>query len=46
MDPDWLRIASSPGMWVIGLIFAGNALLVSFLFYRLARRTGRKNADG
>jgi hypothetical protein len=29
-------------MWVIGFIFAGNALVQSFLFYRLARRTGTR----
>jgi hypothetical protein len=42
MEPEWLKIASSPGMWVIGFVFAGNALLQSFLFYRLARSTGAK----
>ncbi len=40
--PAWLQIASSPGMWAIGAVFAGSALLQSFLFYRLARRTGSK----
>jgi hypothetical protein len=29
-------------MWVIGFIFAGNALLASWFFFRLAKRTGRK----
>ena len=42
MEPDWLRIASGPGMWVISFVFAGNALLASWFFYRLAKRTGRK----
>ncbi len=41
-DPEWLRMASSPGMWIIGFIFAGNALVQSFLFYRLARKTGAR----
>jgi hypothetical protein len=42
MEPEWLRIASSPGMWVIGLIFAGNSLVASWCFFRLAKKTGRK----
>ena len=42
MEPEWLRMASSPGMWIIGFIFAGNALIQSFLFYRLARRVGAR----
>jgi len=42
VEPEWLRMASSPGMWIIGFIFAGNALIQSYLFYRLARKTGTK----
>ncbi|HSR13823.1 MAG TPA: DUF5058 family protein [Thermodesulfobacteriota bacterium] len=42
MEPEWLRMATSPGMWIIGCIFAGNALVQSFLFYRLARKTGTR----
>ena len=42
MDPEWLRIASSPGMWVIGFVFAGKSLFQCFLFYRLARKTGQR----
>ncbi len=42
MDPEWLRMANSPGMWIIGFIFAGNALIASFLFYRLAKKTGTR----
>jgi hypothetical protein len=29
-------------MWIIAFIFAGNALVASFFFYRLAMRTGRR----
>jgi MFS family permease len=42
MEPEWLRMASSPGMWVIAFFFAGNALIASYLFYRLAKKTGRR----
>ncbi len=42
MEPEWLKMASSPGMWIIGFIFAGNALVCSYLFYRLAKKTGRR----
>jgi hypothetical protein len=42
VDPEWLRMSSSPGMWIIAFIFAGNALVASFFFYRLAMRTGRR----
>ena len=40
MEPDWLTVATSPGLWVIACVFAGNALIQSFLFYRLSRRVG------
>ena len=42
MEPEWLRMASSPGMWIIGFFFAGNALVCSYFFYRLAKKTGRR----
>jgi len=42
MEPEWLRMASSGGMWVIAFFFAGNALIASYLFYRLAKKTGRR----
>jgi hypothetical protein len=42
VEPEWLRMASSTGMWIIGFIFAGNALVASYLFYRLAKKTGRR----
>jgi hypothetical protein len=42
VEPEWLRMASSKGMWVISFIFAGNALVASWLFFRLARKTGRR----
>jgi hypothetical protein len=29
-------------MWIIGFIFAGNALAASYMFYRLAKKTGRR----
>jgi len=37
-QPEWLTIATGPGFWVIGFIFAANALIQSVLFARLARR--------
>jgi hypothetical protein len=42
MEPEWLRVATGAGMWVIGFIFAGNALVQSYLFYRLSRRVGAR----
>ena len=42
MEPEWLKVATSPGLWVIGFIFAGNALIQSYLFYRLSRRVGTR----
>ena len=42
MEPEWLKVATSPSLWVIGFIFAGNALIQSYLFYRLARRVGTR----
>lgn len=35
-------MATGPGLWIIGFIFAGNALLQSLLFFRLSRRTGAR----
>jgi len=42
VEPEWLRIVSGPGMWVVGFLFAGNALVCSYFFYRLAKKTGRR----
>jgi hypothetical protein len=42
MEPEWMKVATAPGLWIIGFIFAGNALLQSYLFYRLSRRTGTR----
>jgi hypothetical protein len=42
MEPEWLKVASSPVLWIIGFIFAGNALVQSWLFYRLSRRVGAR----
>ena len=42
MEPEWLKVATSPGLWVIGFIFAANALIQSYLFYRLSRRVGTR----
>jgi hypothetical protein len=43
-----MTVATSPGLWVVGFIFAGNALIQSYLFYRLSRRVGTrlKMAEG
>ena len=42
MEPDWLTVATSPGLWIVACAFAGNALIQSFLFYRLSRRVGTR----
>jgi Domain of unknown function (DUF5058) len=42
MEPEWMKVATSPGLWVIGFIFAGSALIQSYLFYRLSRRVGTR----
>jgi uncharacterized protein DUF5058 len=42
METDWMKVATSPGLWIIGFIFAGNALIQSWLFYRLSRRVGAR----
>lgn len=42
MPEEWLIIATSWVMWLIGFITAGNALIQTLLFYRVARRVGEK----
>ena len=42
MKPEWLQVATAPGLWVIACIFAANALIQSYLFYRLSRRVGAR----
>ena len=42
MEPDWLKAATGPGLWIIACVFAGNALIQSVLFYRLSRRVGTR----
>ena len=42
MEPEWMKVATSPGLWIIGFTFAGNALIQSYLFYRLSRRVGTR----
>lgn len=42
MEPEWMTVATSPGLWIIGFIFAANALIQSALFYRLSRRIGAR----
>jgi hypothetical protein len=37
-----MGVATSPGLWIIGFIFAGNALIQSYLLYRLSRRVGTR----
>jgi len=39
---DWWLAATSSGMWIIGLITMGNALLQTYLFYGTIKRTGQK----
>jgi len=42
MEQEWLKQATGFGMWFIGGLTAGNALLLSFLVYRQARKYGLK----
>jgi len=42
MEPEWLRQAAGPGMWFIGFLTAGNALLLTLLVYRQAHKYGSK----
>jgi len=37
-----MKIMTGAGMWIIGIIFGLSALIQSFLFYRLARGTGKR----
>jgi len=36
---DWYAIATSPIMWIVGIITAGNSLIQTTLFLRVARKT-------
>lgn len=42
MQPEWLKVATGPGLWIIGFLFAGSALIQSWLFYRLSRRVATR----
>jgi hypothetical protein len=42
MEPEWLKQATGLGMWFIGFLTAGNALLLTLLIYRQARKYGTK----
>jgi len=42
LPEEWLVIAMSWAMWLIGFITMGNALIQSILFLRVARRAGAK----
>jgi hypothetical protein len=42
MEPDWLRQATGFGMWFIGALTAGNALILTLIVYRHAHRYGLK----
>ncbi|MEW6376399.1 MAG: DUF5058 family protein [Thermodesulfobacteriota bacterium] len=42
MEPEWLNQATGFGMWFIGFLTAGNALLQTILIYRQARKYGLK----
>ena len=42
MEPEWLKQAAGLGMWLIGFVTAGNALLLSVLLFRQARKYGIK----
>ncbi|MEM2195432.1 MAG: DUF5058 family protein [Candidatus Methanomethylicia archaeon] len=40
MEEEWLTIATSPIMWIIGFITAGNALIQTLIFYRYTMKAG------
>jgi len=42
LPEEWLAIATSWVMWLIGFITVGNALIQTLLFYRVIRRVGEK----
>jgi len=42
MEPEWLKQATGFGMWFIGVLTAGNALLLTFFIYRHAHKYGLK----
>lgn len=42
MEPEWLKQATGFGMWFIGVLTAGNALVLTLLIYRHAHRYGLK----
>jgi hypothetical protein len=42
MEPEWLKVATSPALWIIGSLFAASGLIQSYLFYRLSRRVGTR----
>lgn len=39
MEFEWLKVLTSPMMWIIGLITAGNSIVQTVLFYRISRKT-------
>jgi len=42
MEPEWLKQATGFGMWFIGFLTAGNAVLQTILLYRQAHKYGLK----
>ena len=46
MEPEWLKVATSPGLWIIGFIFAGNALIQSWLVLPAVATRGDSTPDG
>ncbi len=36
MEPEWMKVATSPGLWVIGFVFAGSALIQRSILLRFA----------
>ena len=42
MQPEWLKVATGPGLWIIGFVFAASGLIQSWLFYRLSRRVATR----
>ena len=39
---DWLSIVTSPVMWAVGLLTAGNSIVQTVLMYRISKRTAAR----
>ncbi len=39
MELEWLKVLSSPGMWIIAFITVGNSIIQTLLFFRVSKKT-------